>query len=325
MSSSKDYRYVIDFLVDPDESAYRRFVRQSNNIWQSANSWLLYAEYFGGQFNADIPGSRKFIDSVKELEDVPARINAVYKYVKQKIKWNNYYFLFSRSMKEVWNEGEGTSAEINLAILNLLRKCDVACFPVLYSTRLHGTVDYEFADLSQFNTVNIAVVNGRKFNLLDGTNPYLDYNTPPLNVVNRTGMLIDRLNHTKINIDFDRKLLWDSVYVYASIGNDGVMKGKIVKKYFDLSKLVKRQNDGNEEDDDTDNKTAPLNNSELKIDSSYQLDAASELLPLTEISTFHYDITVYQRFLLCGSFSFFQFFKKSFHRYGKKNRYRFYC
>jgi hypothetical protein len=305
MSSSRDYRYRIDFMTSPTESLYEAYVRQSNNIWQEANSWLLHSEYFGGQFDSKIPDSRKFIDSVKRLPDVSARINAVYKYVKQKIKWNNYYFLLSRDLDEVWKEGEGTSAEINLSILNLLRKCDVRCFPILYSTRLHGKVDYDFADLSQFNTVNIAAVNHNRFNLLDGTNRWLSYDTPPLNVVNRTGMLIDAINHARINIDFDRKLLRDSIYVHASIDSHGILRGKIVKKYFDLSRSIKEQGETSDDvEDDQENKGVLANSSDIKPDSSYQLDKENELLPLTEVSTFHYELPLTNEFYFLNPFLF---------------------
>ena len=299
MSSSRDYRYRIDFLTAQKEGLYDAILRQSNYAWLRENFQLLNHPYFGGQFDADIPGTKKFIDSVKKQTDVSAKIAAVYKFVKQKIKWNQYYFLLSRDMKDVWEEGEGTSGEINLSILNLLRKCDVTCFPVLYSTRLHGKVDYNFPSLGQFNTVNIAVVNGKKFNLLDGTNPYLSYDTPPYDVVNRTGMLIDLQNHNKINIDFNRKLLWDSVFVYASIDSNGILRGKIVKKYFDLAKTVKLQNgseDGEDEDDGND-KSISVNTPEIKADSTYQLDKENELLPLTEVSTFHYKLSSTSVFL----------------------------
>ena len=312
MSSSRDSRYLIDFLTYPDESAYHRFISMYGNIWQAANDWLYYSDYFGGQFIAPVPGTKKFVDSVKKLDETGVKINAVYKYVKQKLKWNNYYSLFSREMKDVWNEGEGSSAEINLAILNLLRKCGVNCYPVLYSTRLHGMVDYEFADMSQFNTVNIAVVNGKQFELLDGTNAHLGYHTPPLNVVNRTGLLVDAISHTKINVDFDRKLLWDSVYVYASVGTDGMLRGKIVKKYFDLSKSLKLQSQDKREDNDEDSKTVAAVVQDIKIDSSYQQDAESDLLPLTEVSTFHYELPSTNDFYFLDPFLFSSLSKNPF-------------
>lgn len=312
MSTSRDYRYRIDFVTAPKETSYDVLVRQSNNIWLRENLWLLMHPYFGGQFGAYIPGTKKIIDSVKKLNNVSAKIAAVYRYVKQKIRWDQNYFLLSRDMKDVWEEGEGTSAEINLSILNLLRKCDVTCFPVLYSTRSHGKVDYNFPSLGQFNTVNIAVVNGKKFQLLDGTSPFLSYETPPLDVVNRTGMLIDRLNHTRINIDFNRKLLWDSVFVYANIDSNGILHGKIVKKYFDLAKTVKLQNESETDEKDEDNINLSVNISEIKADSSYQLDMENELLPLTEISTFHYELPSTNDFHYFSPFLFSNLSKNPF-------------
>jgi hypothetical protein len=315
MSSSRDYKYRIDFLTALRETKYEAYVRESTNIWRAANAWLLRNYSFGGQFDEEIPGTKKFIDSVKALQEASAKIAAIYKYVKQKIKWNNYYFFLSRPMKDVWEEGEGTSGEINLSILNLLRKCNVVCFPVLYSTRQHGKVDYTFNNISQFNTVNIAVVNGKKFNLLDGTSPYLSYDVPPFNVVNRTGMLIDYRNHTKINIDFNRTLLRDSIYVYASIDSNGILKGKIVKKYFDLAKSLKLETGGlseDDEEDDKDDNKIRLSRSEIKIDSSFQLDKENELLPLTEISTFYYEVPYTNDFYFLNPFLFSNFSKNPF-------------
>lgn len=312
MSSSKDYRYHIDFLTASRESAFDAFVRQSDNIWQGDNLWLLRHPYFGEQFGAAIPGTKKFIDSVKRLQDNTQRIAAVYSFVKRKVRWNGYYFPLSRDLEDVFEEGEGFSGEINLGILNLLRKCNVMCFPVLYSTRSHGKVDYDFVNLSQFNTVNIAVVNGKKFNLLDGTNPYLSYDTPPLTVVNRTGMLIDPVNHTRINIDFNRKLIWDSVFVSASIDSNGMLKGKIVKKYFDLAKSLKLQNDVEEDDDESDAENEPVSAGEITIDSSFQNGKEDDLLPLTETTIFHYELPSTNEYYFLDPFLFSSVSKNPF-------------
>lgn len=295
MSSSLDYRYSMDFLVNGPG------LHVLVNVWFYANSWLLDLPSFGGVFEAKIPGAKSFIDSVKKLGNIPDKIRSVYGFVKKSVKWNHVYYKYARELDEVWKEGEGTSAEINLSILNLLRKCEVQCFPVLYSTRWNGKVDYTFPDLSQFNTVNIAVVDGKKFDLLDGTNPYLSYETPPFNVVNRTGMLIDAVNNTKINIDFNRKLVWDSIFVSASIAPEGILKGKVIRKYFDLAKSMKLQN-AEEDNDERNNISQTVQ--ELKVDTSWQVNAENELLPLIEYSTFHYEIPATNDFYLLNPFLF---------------------
>lgn len=312
MSSSRDYRFRADFITRTHDNPFSLLARKSDNIWQWENTSLLWHPAFGDQFVSEIPNTQKIIDSVKSLKNVSAKIAAIYKYVKTKIKWNFYYSILSRELKDVFEEGEGSSAEINLAILNLLRKCDVQCFPVLYSTRLHGHVDYNFVNLSQFNTVNIAVINGDQFNLLDGTSLYLSYNTPPLNVVNRTGMLIDPVNHTKINIDFDRKLIWDSIFVSASVDSNGMLKGQVVKKYFDLAKALKLQA-FKEIDNDYDS-VAELSreNREIIVDSVWQINKESEELPLTEFINFHYELSSAGDFYFLDPFIFSSLRKNPF-------------
>lgn len=303
MSSPFDYKYRMDFLVDKTTSGL------SFNIWYPANAWLLRSPYFGGVFEARIPGTKSFIDSVKHLNNTPDKIRCIYSFVKQKVKWVHVYYKYSRELDEVWKDGKGTSAEINLSILNLLRKCGVQCFPALYSTRQHGKVDYTFPDLSQFNTVNVVVVNGKKFNLLDGTNAYLSFDTPPFNVLNRTGMLIDPVNHTKINIDFDRKLMWDSTFVSAYITPNGTLKGEITKKYFDLARSREFQN---EEEGEDDNSTPTTSVSDIKIDSSWKINLDDELLPLIKHSIFQYDLPATNNFYFLEPFLFSDLSKNPF-------------
>src|SRR5260221_3350126 len=122
-------------------------------------------------------------------------------------------------------------------------------------------------------------------------------------------MLIDPMTHTMINIDFNRKLLWDSVYVNASIDSNGVLKGKIIKKYFDLAKSLKLQSDN---EDDEDNKTILVDIPEINTDSSYQLDKETEMLPLTEVSTFHYELPSAKDFYLLSPFLFSNMSKDPF-------------
>ncbi len=310
MAAPRDYKYKVDFLM-------RHIAPAFSNLWGPLNSWLLYYSGFGETFEAKIPGTKSFIDSVQRLKSDPEKIRAVYHYVKQKVKWMHIYDTYPNELSYVWKEGQGTSSEINLSILNLLRKCNVRCFPVLYSTRWHGQVDYDFPDLDQFNTVNIAVVNGKKFNLLDGTNPYLSHETPPFNVVNRTGLIIDPVNNVQLNVDFDRKLIWDSIFVSAAITPNGILKGKIERKYFDLAKSMKLQqqqehNKDKAEDNDDDDTNILGTKSSLITDTSWQVNADNELLPLVEHSTFHYEIPVTNDFLFLDPFLFSNLSKNPF-------------
>ncbi len=308
MSSFNDYKYRIDFLLDIRETYGSALLRQSNDQWRRTNFQLLNDPFFGWQFDAQIPGTKAFIDSVNHLQQTSEKINAVYKYVKRNIKWNEYYFIFSEDLGDVWKSREGTSAEINLSILNLLRKCGVQCYPVLFSTRSHGKVDYNFPNLGQFNTVDIAAVDGNQFYLLDGTNPYLSYQTPPYNVVNTTGMMIDPLNNLRINVDFGRALIKDSSSIAAVVDSNGILKGDGVKTFFDLAKI--QQLEAAKEKEDDEDKSQPV--SDIKIDSSYRLNKENELLPLVEHFKFHHELPVTNDFYFLNPFLFFELDKNPF-------------
>jgi hypothetical protein len=308
MSSYNDYEDRIDFLLDPKESYYSAVVRQSDDQWSLVNSWLLNSPAFGWQFNTQIKGTESFIDSVNQLQETAQKIDAVYKYVKRNLKWTKEHDILSYDLNDVWKSKEGGSAEINLTILNILRKCNVQCYPVLFSTRLHGKVDYNFTSLGQFNTIDIAAVDGNKFCLLDGTNPYLSYQTPPYNVVNTTGMIIDPVNNFRINVDFGRALIRNSTSITATVDSSGNLKGDGVKTLFDLAKIAELEieKDSKQEED------KPEIASDLKIDSSYQLNKDDELLPLVQNFKFNHELPVTNDFYFLNPFLFFELDKNPF-------------
>ena len=64
---------------------------------------------------------------------------------------------YAGDIADAWNERSGNSADINLIILNLLRKAGIPCSPILVSTRNNGQVDEKFLSLSQFNGIDVLV------------------------------------------------------------------------------------------------------------------------------------------------------------------------
>src|SRR5262249_18279955 len=88
--------------------------------------------------------------------------------------------------------------------------------------------------------------------------------------------------------------------------------GKVVKKYFDLARSLKLQNETEEGEDDHENKGVLINTSDIQIDSSYQLDKENELLPLTEVSTFHYELSLTNDFYFLNPFLFSSLSKNPF-------------
>lgn len=310
MSSSNDYKQRVEFLLDPYESKYEATLRESNNSWLNINLKLLGSYRFGWQFDIPVEGTENFVDSTKKLNTIAEKVNAVYTYVKKHMKWDNYYRAGGGDIGQAWKDKEGSSSEINLLILNLLRKAGVDCYPLIFSTRNHGKTDNSFPNLSQFNSADVLVFDGDMFYILDGTLKYQPYSIPPYNILSRDAFIIDPQYYKWVNISDPRSLVRDSVAVIAKIEDNGTLSGQTVQTYFDLAKAIKLQEEDEEDDGDNDKKAFIA--TEIKKDTSYRLNKDADLLPLIETTLFHYEIPSTEDFYFLNPFLFSSFSKNPF-------------
>lgn len=102
-------------------------------------------------------------------------------FVSNNIKWNGNYRVFvnNGSLNDAFERKTGSSAEINLALLALLREAGLYAWPMLVSTRSNGFCYQEYPFVEQFNTVVVWLQDDTGGLLLDATNPFY-----PLNFVN---------------------------------------------------------------------------------------------------------------------------------------------
>lgn len=310
MSSLKDNLQRVEFSLMPGMSMFGMLFN-SNLSWEMYNLVFLKSAFFGQQFNKNIPGTDKFIDSLKRYDSLADKVNAVYQYVKKNISWDKHYSFYADDLALVWKEKQGNSAEINISILNLLRKADIACYPVLFSTKENGKVDINFPNASQFNSMDVLVLNRDSIYILDGAESHTSFNVPPLNILNRNAFVVDKDNSKWIHIADDRRLLRDSASIVATLNDDGTLTGEAVISYYDLSRAAKMQEDNHAEDDDESNYLLS-DAMDLKIDTSYQVDKDNESAPLKQVMKFHYDLPSTSEFYFLNPFLFSTFSKNPF-------------
>ena len=183
-----------------------------------------------------IKGTSDIIDSVKKIEEVAQKIDFIFQNVKNKIKWNEMEVIFAEDVNRAWKTGIGSSAEINLIILNLLRKAKINCFPILTRSRQFGKANRSLSSLGQFNNVNILVIDSTHFYVLDGTKKNLSYKTPPLEVLNRDVFLVDTFRMQWINIIDPSPFLKNNITIKAEMDSTGNIYGDAYISYFDFFK-----------------------------------------------------------------------------------------
>ncbi len=158
------------------------------------------------------------------------KANSIFWKVKNKLSWNGYIgTTTSQPLRAVYNEGEGSAAEVNLTLASMLFKAGIKVEPVLISTRKNGIVRTSFPVVDQFNYVICKAFLDGKIYLLDATDPYLPMGALPERCLNGKGLVIAESGPDWIPLRSNAKHN-TRISITASLSNDGVLSGNIEKR-----------------------------------------------------------------------------------------------
>ena len=302
MSSVVDNLERIEFALNPDPGFGARTQNSIDVKWKNENSVLNTSLIFGMQYNIPIPGTEKLVDSVRQLLNKKDRINAVYQYVRNQVKWDKHQTLYPYDINEVWSSKTGNSAEINMIILNLLKKTGIECYPILISTRENGKTDPQFVQMSQFNGLDVIAIDSSEYYILDGSSKNQSCFIPPLNVLNRDVFLSAKDECLWMHITEKRPLIKDSVYITAALDKQGNISGESVTTSFNYSRDLRlsAQKDADKNTNDLLSDDAP----ELKMDSSWIINKENSNLPLATHTKFHFLLNNSNNFYFLSAFLF---------------------
>src|SRR5690242_19965589 len=122
--------------------------------WTQVAKDLLEDEDFGVQLKKDIPRTADLDEQLKKLSDPFTKMVTIHNYVRTNMKWDGVDNFWALSgVKSAWKDRSGTSGEINLILINLLRNAGLKTEPIMVSTRENGRMSMLFPDVSQFNKV----------------------------------------------------------------------------------------------------------------------------------------------------------------------------
>jgi hypothetical protein len=96
-------------------------------------------------------------------------------------------------VRNAWKDQTGTTGEINMILVNLLRDAGLNAKPLLVSTRDNGRVNVAVAEAQQFNKVVAHVTIGENVYVLDATDKYTPSKLIPHDVMYSEGLLINKI------------------------------------------------------------------------------------------------------------------------------------
>lgn len=240
ISCDDDYLQRLEVRLmayDPITSPRQSFVRN----WVQVIRGLMDDEDFGLQLKRNIPRTADLDEQLKMMKDDYAKMVTIHNYVRKNMEWNGYTGIWAfDGIRAAWKDHKGTTGEINMILVNLLKDAGLDCKPLLVSTRTHGRVNTGIAETSQFDKVMAHVTIGDKVYVLDATEKYTPSKLIPYDVMFSEALVINKID----TYDWGWIVLWDDkqtfrdvVLMQANIDENGLMKGEAVVTSYDYSRL----------------------------------------------------------------------------------------
>lgn len=199
-TGSDDYYTSLGFELSKIEVPGYYF-EEVSPTYANLSKKLLAREDFGRYFLNSAFLQKKALEVSKDAESETEKLKRIYEYVTNKITWNgNNDFTANTTMKKVYNDEKGSSADINLLFMAMLKEAGLIAKPVIFSTRENGKIDQMFAILQRFNNVAVVVrADGNEY-VVDATDPLRPFNLLPFECLNGKGWIVDSYDSRWIDI-----------------------------------------------------------------------------------------------------------------------------
>jgi len=137
--------------------------------WNDVDKGLLDDDEFGGRLGKNPLKTEMQEAGVANISDPKERIMAIYRLLKDRVKWNEKYNLYAESAGKVLKERSGSNASINFILINMLKDAGFEAFPAVMRSRDMGFLTVSRATAKEFNTFVVAVKVGDSYSYLDGS------------------------------------------------------------------------------------------------------------------------------------------------------------
>jgi hypothetical protein len=198
--------YLTKFEFDILRISYPGYHLEISSSWKAISRILLKNEYFG------LPlASSGYLKNIRdEINDKDStdleKIKSAFEIVK-KVKWNDKVRIQTTQpdLRSAYKKEIGNSSDINLMLVQLLRKLKIDAYPIILSTRENGYLSKNFPSLFKSNYVIAYTKLGDEEYLLDATEELMPFGLLPKRCLNLHGRLIDYKKSKWIDLKTDKK------------------------------------------------------------------------------------------------------------------------
>ena len=214
-----------------------------NSEWEDVVNELKQDIDFGRQINKRLPDAATLLRQAATITDLQERMCFLFAYVKCHLQWNGQESVFAYSgVQKAFQNNNGSSAQINLLLINLLQAAGIPVSPVLFSTRNNGLVNTTLPFVKQFNTVMALVEDGDSQYILDATDSNAVVNMIPLKILNTRGFVVAADSGRWITANDTLHQYKISTAVQGTIDSSGLMTGEIFTSFSGYARTIVWQN-----------------------------------------------------------------------------------
>src|SRR6185437_2590589 len=239
MGAPKDYLQRVAFQLSGIKFGNGE-KEEISATWEQLTAGILKNEAFGGQITKNIPNTKKLDDSLANVRGDYKKMVVIYNYVRKRMTWNGEKGIYpSIGVRPAWDKKKGNEADLNLILVNLLRKQGLAAYTLLVSTKDNGTVNIQYPFLQQFNTTMACVVIEDKKYILNAADKYNEAYLVPSDVLNNDAFVVDNSKGGWIILSSDNALLQNDISLDIQINPMDSLTGKAVIKSYNYAKNQK--------------------------------------------------------------------------------------
>jgi hypothetical protein len=261
--------------------------------WPGIIKQLMEDDDFGVQLKKNIPRTKDLDSMLLNISSPYQKMTLIHHYVRKNMEWNKYDNIWAlEGVRAAWKDKKGTSAEINLILVNLLKDAGLDAHPILVSTRENGRINTFVPGFDQFDKVMAYVEIDDNNYVLDAVEKFTPSNLIPLEVMASQGLVIEKIETQQWGwrtLWSDKALFSNTIFINAAIDSSGQMKGHAIISSDGYARVTKMPalTEGKKAFTD---KYFSSQNSTVKIDSIVFDNEKTDTLPFTQNIFFNQEL-----------------------------------
>ncbi|HPF10963.1 MAG TPA: DUF3857 domain-containing protein [Flavobacteriaceae bacterium] len=190
MGSDENYRgrLYFEYMYDSKLRKFKSWDDIARSFWYDNRSFSLTGYNFS-ELLKDRNFFKGLVVRLKGNETNPKVIATnLYNHVRDHMEWNNYYNWITDTPKHIYKKEKGSSGEINMILLTLLREAGLEAYPMVVACKHQGIIHFLTKELFNNTIVYLKLQEG--YILLDASQKLASFGELPLDLVNGPGLVI---------------------------------------------------------------------------------------------------------------------------------------